>query len=238
MRLFESFSNIVHYCSFRRSRLTINPVFGISWQYTTESDVKRPKQKEAAAALQKMSPTQDDGMAELPKLAFSIKMLRQLQQSRSLAQIIIQCSVQIRPLETLKFMSVDFEMELINWGIYLSQISQIMLPAAAVLSFFIMPHYACYFPYHTVFWRVSGVFNENNSSFCFQAFEYRSHTQNHLLIANSNRCILCCANNSVHYVSTTRQLTHCLKIAQKYLISNLPQTNLGSRCSSLRSQCL
>ena len=61
-----------------------------------------------------MSPTQDDGMAELPKLAFSIKMLRQLVKQEP--RLDYYSAVQIRPLETLKFMSVDFEMELINWG--------------------------------------------------------------------------------------------------------------------------
>ena len=55
-----------------------------------------------------MSPTQDDGMAELPKLAFSIKMLRQLVKQEP--RLDYYSAVQIRPLETLKFMSVDFEM--------------------------------------------------------------------------------------------------------------------------------
>ena len=137
-----------------------------------------------------MSPTRDDGMAELPKLAFSIKMLRQLVKQEP--RLDYYSAVQIRPLETLKFMSVDFEMELINWGIYLSQISQIMLHYASLCMLFPIPHTP------GDIWRFAETFlMRTTPPFVFRLLNTGVTPKNHLLIANSNRCILCCANNSV-----------------------------------------
>ena len=86
-----------------------------------------------------MSPTQDDGMAELPKLAFSIKMLRQVS---SLAYLY---TVQIRPLKE------NFEIHdcrLWNRG-HKSGDLLVIDRIDNVASSFIMPHYACIIS-HTV----------------------------------------------------------------------------------------
>ena len=63
-----------------------------------------------------------------------------------------------------------------------------------------MPHYACYFPYHTPgdIWRFAETFlMRTTPPFVFRLLNTGVTPKNHLLIANSNRCILCCANNSV-----------------------------------------
>ena len=136
-----------------------------------------------------MSPTQDDGMAELPKLAFSIKMLRQLVKQEP--RLDYYSSVQIRPLETLKFMSVDFEMELINWGDLL--VIDLIDNASLCLIMHVISH--------TILQEISGAAEtflmRTTPPFVFRLLNTGVTPKNHLLIANSNRCILCCANNSV-----------------------------------------
>ena len=136
-----------------------------------------------------MSPTQDDGMAELPKLAFSIKMLRQLVKQEP--RLDYYSAVQIRPLETLKFMSVDFEMELINWGDLL--VIDLIDNASLCLIMHVISH--------TILQEISGAAEtflmRTTPPFVFRLLNTGVTPKNHLLIANSNRCILCCANNSV-----------------------------------------
>ena len=63
-----------------------------------------------------------------------------------------------------------------------------------------MPHYACYFPY-PILQEISGAAEtflmRTTPPFVFRLLNTGVTPKNHLLIANSNRCILCCANNSV-----------------------------------------
>ena len=63
-----------------------------------------------------------------------------------------------------------------------------------------MPHYACYFPY-PILQEISGAAEtflmRTTPPFVFRLLNTGVTPKNHLLIANSNRCSLCCANNSV-----------------------------------------
>ena len=84
-----------------------------------------------------MSPTQDDGMAELPKLAFSIKMLRQVS---SLAYL--YCA------NSTFWNEENFEIHDWNRG-HKSGDLLVIDRIDNVASSFIMPHYACIIS-HTV----------------------------------------------------------------------------------------
>ena len=88
-------------------------------------------------------------------------------------------------------MSVDFEMELINWGDLL--VIDLIDNASLCLIMHVISH--------TILQEISGVAEtflmRTTPPFVFRLLNTGVTPKNHLLIANSNRCILCCANNSV-----------------------------------------